>query len=346
MLKQTIIKLWESGITETKLQDGTIIRDIQWETGFPTIDFGTLSARVDGVNMNFPCWLDELKGIGKEKAEEKLTIPSTIIPNAWFDLFVKPENLDPTDYYLVGIDTASSMRGAYNAIEVFGFRKFEQIAEFNYKINSLNKYGQIIDYFFRWLQSKVGDRIILCFENNSVGKAPIEDLLENIRDINYANFIFTEKEKYPGITTTGINKDFMIGCFIEYLNENPKAIKSRKLFNQLSSIEKTASGTIQSKNFTDMFMACCFCAMVRKKKALEIMPLVGLSNEKIQEDRSQLYNSVIQMNNPKNNLKESNQEFVNPFKEVVFEDDPLDKEYQSYKDDLMKEQIRILSDIF
>ena len=71
MLKQTIIKLWESGITETKLQDGTIIRDIQWETGFPTIDFGTLSARVDGVNMNFPCWLDELKGIGKEKAEEK-----------------------------------------------------------------------------------------------------------------------------------------------------------------------------------------------------------------------------------------------------------------------------------
>lgn len=279
-----------------------------------------------------------------------LEIPYDILPNANFDLYKSPKEIDPMDYYLIGIDTASSMRGAFNAIEVFTFREFNQILEFNYKIGSLNKYAKVVDFLFRWLRSIVGDRIILCFENNSIGKAPIEDLLDTVTDIDYRQFIYTEegKDEYPGIKTTGISKEFMIGCFIEYLKENPAAIKSQKLYDQLSSIERTVSGNIQSNNFTDMFMACCFCAMVRKKKALDIAPLLGISNEKISNDNMSLYHNLIKMNNPKNNLSKKDSQFFNPFKEVVTNEDDLrlhEIKINDYKDNLMKEQINLLSNI-
>ena len=279
---------------------------------------------------------------------DELRVPATIVLNAWFNLYRHPTKLDPMDYYLVGVDTASELKGAYNAIEVFTFREFNQIAEFNYRVGSLNKYGKIVDFFFRWLRSYVGDRIIICFEKNSIGKAPIEDLLETITDINYHQFIYTEKENYPGISTTGISKEFMIGQFIEFLNENPKGIKSKNLYNQLSSIEKTHSGNIQSKNFTDMFMACCFCAMVRKKKALEIGPLLGISNEDLERDNNMIMQNLIKMNNPKNNINTSNSRYYNPFQEPISSDDDLilHQITSDYRDNLMQEQIKILSDIF
>ena len=317
------------------------------------------------------------------KPVDTLQLPYQIVPNMSFDLFKKAEEIDKTDYYLVGVDTASSMKGAYNSIEVFSFRYFNQIAEFNYKIGSLNKYAKVVDFFFRWLRSIVGDRILICFENNSVGKAPIEDLLENVHDINYREYIYTDTRthpslsfkkknnsasnqpqhdtKYPGITTSSANKDFMIGCFIEALNENPQAIKSKKLYDQLSSIERTQAGTIRSKYFTDMFMACCLCAMVRKKKSIEILPLIGMDNEKVQQNAYNLYRNVAEMNNPKRQSTSQHQtgmdydisQFQNPFREPapLCGDDPIANQYDSnndpsYSEDLMKEQIKIISDIF
>ena len=90
--------------------------------------------------------------------------------------FVNPEEMDKTDYYLIGVDTASGSSGlaAYNAIEVYSYRDFVQVAEANFKLGHLLKYGEIIDAIFRYFRSLVGDRIILCIENNSIGKAPIE----------------------------------------------------------------------------------------------------------------------------------------------------------------------------
>ena len=292
---------------------------------------------------------DLLVQIKPQEPVYKLYVPPVILPNAWFDLYELPSEFDTQDYYLIGVDTASSMRGAYNSIEIFSFRDFNQIGEFNYKVGSSNKYSKIVDFVFRWLRKIVGDRIIIGFENNSIGKAPIEDLLELIQDINYREYLYTEDpDKYPGINTNGISKEFMIGCFIEYLKENPAGIKSKKLYDQLSSIERTSSGNIQSKNFTDMFMACCFCAMVRKRKAIEIGPLLGVSNKKIMEDRNKLYQNVIELNNPKRNIKDET--FYNPFAEVYVmsseEDYEKHKDHSnSYQNTLFEEQIKMLSDI-
>ena len=216
------------------------------------------------------------------------------------NLVVYEENLNPNDYYLIGVDTARSLSGAYNSVEVFSFANFNQIAEFNYRIGSFNKYGEIIDAIFRWLYQQVGDNIILAIENNTIGLAPIEHLLE-IEDINYRDHIYLEENKKEskkewGVSTTGISKDHMIGCLTEIIKDEPLVIKSQGLINQLSAIERTRGGSISSDTFSDLFMAACFCAYVRKMKALEIMPLINLGKEKVMQNQFDNFNNFIKVN--------------------------------------------------
>ena len=68
---------------------------------------------------------------------------------------------------------------------------------------------------------------------------------------------------------------------IECLNDDITCVRSKNLQMQLSTIEKSANGTIKSSSYSDLFMASCFCAYTRRKKAVEIMPLIEFSNEQI-----------------------------------------------------------------
>jgi len=236
------------------------------------------------------------------------------------NLIIYKNNLNKNDYYLIGVDTARSLTGAYNSIEIFSFARFEQIAEFNYRIGSFNKYGEIIDFIFRWLHRQVGDNIILAIENNTIGLAPIEYLLE-VRDINYQQYIYKDPVvKNPGrkssnreewgISTTGISKDHMIGCFTEIIKENPTAIKSQELINQLSAIERTRGGSISSETFSDLFMASCFCAYARKMKAMEIMPLINIGREEVVKNKYDIFKSFVEVNTNKFQTTNDN---INPY---------------------------------
>ena len=231
------------------------------------------------------------------------------------NLTLYKKNLDRNDYYLIGVDTARSLTGAYNSIELFSFAHFEQVAEFNYRLGSFNKYGEIIDFIFRWLYKQVGMNIILAVENNTIGLAPIEHLL-GIKDINYQDFIYKDpvvknpgkqssnKEEW-GISTTGISKDHMIGCLTEIIKEDPAVIKSQELINQLSSIERTRGGSISSETFSDLFMASCFCAYARKMKAIEIMPLINIGRKEVVKQKTELFRSFINSNVGNENIVET-----------------------------------------
>jgi len=59
------------------------------------------------------------------------------------DLFVS--DFDQKDYYLIGVDTASSIRGAFNSVEIFSYKDFNQVGEMNVRLGSLVKYGEVID---------------------------------------------------------------------------------------------------------------------------------------------------------------------------------------------------------
>ena len=216
--------------------------------------------------------------------------PEYLLPaphNCKLKIFEK--DLDLTDYYIIGCDTAQSLNGAYCAIEVFGFRDFKQIAELNHKFGAYHDFGEAIHFTFQWLYNIVGERIILSIENNTIGQAPIEYLTKVITTFNYVPFIDKDVDKSGklkdelGVKTTGLTKPLMVGCLTECINENVKGFKSRDLVNQFGSIEKNAAGNIKSSGFSDLFMASCFAALTRKRRAMEILPLIQFTNQQIQE---------------------------------------------------------------
>jgi len=226
------------------------------------------------------------------------------------DLF--NSTLDQKDYYLIGVDTASSITGAFNSVEIFSYKDFQQIAELNVRLGSLFKYGEVVDDLFKWLYKIVGPRILLGIENNSIGKAIIEHLLYHVKDFNYIPYIYKDlrKKEFPGqsidmenheygINTNTRTKDLMVSLLHNLITEDPTRIKSQDLIAQMSAIQRTNRGVIKSSSFSDMFMAACFCAYVRKMTFIQIAPLLDYSNIEISQNFFSNIKSTAQMMNTK-----------------------------------------------
>lgn len=241
----------------------------------------------------------------------------TTLNGATLDIY--QNEFDYNDYYLVGVDTAESLDGAFCTIEIFSFKHFNQIAELEFKYGSYTKFGEDIHFVVKWLIEIIGhDNIIMCNENNTIGKAPIEYLLYQVHDINYENYMFKEDplnnkhDKY-GVSTTGLTKPLMVGCLTQFVNENNKCIKSQKLVDQFSNIEKTGTGNIKSIGYSDLFMAVCFTAYVRKKRAMDILPIISVgSPDEYAEKQFNTFANIIKLSDMKTPLVNtySSQEFV------------------------------------
>ena len=267
---------------------------------------------------------DKILSLFKKKDYEIINFPKSQVDMRLFET-----KIDPLDYYLVGVDSASSTRGAFDSIEIFGFKNFNQIAEINIKLGSLTKYGELVDQVFQWLYKIVGNRIILCIENNSIGKAIIEHLMYHPEkeDFNYLPFIFKpEESKEYGINTNAKTKELMIACLYQEIKDNPGIIKSDTLIAQLSTIERSNSGTVSSKSYSDLFMATCFCAYVRKLKSLDIMPLLEYSTEDLNKQFLEDISITAKYSDPKTKVKEDQMKeemFINTDKNKVNLDDSI-----------------------
>jgi len=279
------------------------------------------------------------------------------------DLYIN--EFDIKDYYLVGVDTASSIRGAFNAIEIFSYKNFNQIAEMNVRLGSLTKYGEVVDSLFKWLYKIVGARIILCIENNSIGKAIVEHLLYHVKDFNYLPHVYKDlkKSEIPGqsidmqdheygINTNTRSKELMVSLLYDSLKEYPSRLKSQDLIAQMSSIQRSNRGIIKSSGYSDMFMACCFCAYVRKMTQLQILPLLDFSNAQISQNFFQSIKSAADMMNTKLIIQSDNKNQVSEFitrPKTIQEDEALTQQYQqdTVKQDIIQgEDWRIFMPIF
>lgn len=257
------------------------------------------------------------------------------------DIF-QPE-FDPKDYYLVGVDTASSIKGAFNAIEIFSYKNFTQVAEMNIRLGSLTKYGEVVDSLFKWLYKIVGTRIILCIENNSIGKAIVEHLLYHVADFNYLPFIYKDlrRSEIPGqsidmqnheygINTNVRSKELMVSLLYDLLKEDPRRLKSQDLIAQMSSIQKSNRGVIKSSGYSDMFMASCFCAYVRKMSELQILPQLDYSSVQISQNFFQSIKSTAELMNTKLIIQSDNKNQVSGVvtqPKTVREDEALTHQY-------------------
>lgn len=217
------------------------------------------------------------------------------------------KEFNPLDYYIVGVDTASSTEGAFSSVEVFSFKNFEQVAEINVKLGSLTKYGEIVDKLCQYINQLVDGRLIVAIENNSIGKAIIEHLQNHAEnDFNWYPYLYYEDSKLDakgivkeyGINTNARTKDLMASCLYEFILEGPEYFHSEDLITQLHSITRNNSGLLSSNTYSDCFMAACFCAYARKMKSLDIMPLINFSAKEIENQKLDMVKTISELSSP------------------------------------------------
>lgn len=219
-------------------------------------------------------------------------------------MYIKREDLDKTDFLLIGVDTAKSITGDFSAIEIYTYSQFKQIGEFFGRLGSLTKYSEIIMKLVDILEVVMDKRLILCIENNSIGTAIIEDL-ENADDPKYANYIYSPNpEKYTGINTNAKIKNTMISFYYDAIINNPDNLNSEALIDQLNLIERHQNGAIRGSK-DDLFMASVLCAYVRKISSLEYEPLLGLSTVVQQQQTTMRLRSTVGVNAQPSSLEKA-----------------------------------------
>lgn len=283
----------------------------------------------------------------------KPTKPVNIIPfphATHLKLFT--DVFDTGDFFLIGADTAKSLTGDFNAIEIFSYSEFIQVGEYFGRLGSLTKYSQVLMEIIKFLFNLVGDRIILCIENNSIGSAIIEDL-ENADDgFDYMQYLYTPtplnnkmkdgtlvrlKKQPPqfGINTNSNSKSKMVSFLYDYLTKNPGCVKSSDLINQLNVIERGANGSIRAQYpyHDDIFMAAALCAYIKKLSSLEYESLLGVSAFTHQKQQSNLYRSLIAVNSPSVNTNQIYNEREGGL-EYITDESYIDGDNQSSNSDM------------
>jgi len=202
------------------------------------------------------------------------TAPSSCITLPTFGkLNIYTDELDPGDFYIIGVDSAKSITGDYCAIEITKYSTLEQVAEYYERVGSITKFAENIMVIVDWVVSIVGKRYVLAVENNNVGSAVIEEL-EKAENDYISQMYNTNIDKGYGINTNVKTKEKMITFLYDYVVPNPKNIKSIAMIDQLSVIEKKGNGSIsaQTGQHDDLFMAYALTAYAKKMTALEIEP--------------------------------------------------------------------------
>lgn len=192
--------------------------------------------------------------------------------------------------------------GDYCAIEIYEYESFTQVGEFFGRLGSLTKFSDIVKNIIEYICIETNNRVLVSIENNSIGSAIIENLEDSSsNNFNYTKFLYVEdsqRDQYKyGVNTNMKTKDQMISILYDYINGDPKLIKSSELINQLSIIEKRSNGSVAAKHghHDDLFMASCLCAYAKKKTILDptysTLDAAMLKNARKEED--QLLNSIL-----------------------------------------------------
>jgi len=216
-------------------------------------------------------------------------------------LFKEFEN---DNYYVIGIDTAKSLLGDKCAIEIYDYKNFEQIGEFNGRLGSVSLYIEGIRNLLQYIESKIGRRFILAIENNSVGNQVVEDLEDD-----YEDQIFSPDERYTGINTNSKTKKLMLSILYDKFINDPNCIKSEDLISQINVIERKSNGSVgaMSGYNDDLFMASAFCAYCYEYTYEDIVHFLNVKdiNKQIEQDYKQTINCAIIdrfSNDSKNNI--------------------------------------------
>ena len=175
------------------------------------------------------------------------------------------ERPDPNKYYMIGVDTASQSGSDFQAIEVFDFVTFTQVAEYRSKMR-VDSFAKAADMI-----SKIYSRNITVIENNSYGNQVVEYLTRwgsnfNVyqQKINPRDTDAKQKYRY-GLSNNAQTRPLIIDALYTYVKENTGLVKSQYLALELIGLEKGPNGRVEAGSGMndDLSLATAFCAYVR-----------------------------------------------------------------------------------
>lgn len=236
-------------------------------------------------------FLGELK---PSKPVDRIRLPH----GTHFNLFTHRSDLDKTDYYILGCDTAKSLVGDFNALELYSYSSFVQVGEYFGRLGSLTKYADVVKALIKVLAPIFDNRLLVAVENNSIGTAIIE-ALENANDFDYMQYMYSPNKDKLGIYTSPKTKSQMISFLYDYIVDEPHNIKSSDLIDQLNIIERKSNGSISARSGShdDLFMASALCAYTKKLSSLDIEPLLGFSTVANQQSSAKLIQTSLAATN-------------------------------------------------
>lgn len=141
------------------------------------------------------------------------------------------EDFDDSNFYIVGVDTATEYGSDHSAIVVFNYETMEQVWEYigDCKVKDLVNIVKLVmgTYY----------NSIAVIENNAVGNQVIEEL----NDSEYSHMLYKEKRGKrlaPGISTNAKTRPLMIDALYTYVVNFPEIIRSDKLVYELIGLIK------------------------------------------------------------------------------------------------------------
>ena len=194
-----------------------------------------------------------------------------------FDLFGE---IDPTETYILGVDTAMSAgeKSDYSSMVLTRAKDGQPIGEWHGRFSVVKRFSQLVKIMIQALNLIHGlnpKTLVVAVERNSIGKAVVEELLYDESSFDYGEYLFGEfinDEKVYGIYTSNSGsamnpgkRDKMFQMLMTFVNEQPFKLHGRLLINELRNLEQKQNGRIEaSKNqHDDVVMAWNFCLYAR-----------------------------------------------------------------------------------
>jgi len=233
---------------------------------------------------------------------EKLT-PLKIIPiNNKMEIWQFVEKIDPSKFYLVGVDTASQFGEDYSTVEVIDWETTEQVLEFAGKL-PIKRFVDIVKHVLGMLPKHYA-----FIESNSYGLQVCEDLYEdeeggfNIYG-SWKKIKVNENTKTifaPGISTNAKTRPLMLDSLYQHVSEFTDCIKSPRLALELVGLQEK-QGRIEASvgSHDDLCLALSFVLYARKYLQGEISQSINISNKEHVEKEVNWFSNL---NNDKSSI--------------------------------------------
>jgi len=197
---------------------------------------------------------------------------------AYGETFELVEELDPTELYLLGVDTAAStagsVKGDFSTLVLVKARTGDEIGSWHGKYSVVKRFAVVVKSLIQGLYELHAldeDTLTVIIERNSFGLGVVEELMFDDGGFDYESYLYrytlNNGDKIPGIVTNAKSRDMMFNLLLSNINEMPERAGTALLQEELRNLEQKNNGRFEASGSAhdDVIMGYNFCLYVRNE---------------------------------------------------------------------------------